>query len=139
MVSARWSGAEARGAAESVCRHLRPAGRKKNSTRSVPLSLCVATRSARGQSGFCSKKVRISSKRYRHNKTAHLGGFIMAEREGFEPSRGFEAPYRISNPAPSASWVSLHAKGGWILSKSTCEGKVLGREGLAVDLKLDNS
>ncbi len=32
---------------------------------------------------------------------------FLAEREGFEPSRGVTA-YRCSKPNPSASWVSLH-------------------------------
>ncbi len=32
----------------------------------------------------------------------------MAEREGFEPSRGIAPPYRFSKPTPSASWVPLH-------------------------------
>ncbi len=32
----------------------------------------------------------------------------MAEREGFEPSRGISSPYRVSNATPSASWVPLH-------------------------------
>jgi hypothetical protein len=31
----------------------------------------------------------------------------MAEREGFEPSRGLSPPYRFSKPTPSASWVPL--------------------------------
>src|SRR3989344_8453906 len=31
----------------------------------------------------------------------------MAEREGFEPSRGLAPPYRFSKPTPSASWVPL--------------------------------
>ena len=31
----------------------------------------------------------------------------MAEREGFEPSRGIAPPYRFSKPTPSASWVPL--------------------------------
>ena len=34
--------------------------------------------------------------------------FTMAEREGFEPSRGITPPYRFSKPAPSATWVPLH-------------------------------
>ena len=31
----------------------------------------------------------------------------MAEREGFEPSRGIAPPYRFSKPTPSATWVPL--------------------------------
>ena len=31
----------------------------------------------------------------------------MAEREGFEPSRGHKPPYSFSKAAPSATWVSL--------------------------------
>ena len=31
----------------------------------------------------------------------------MAEREGFEPSRGLAPPYRFSKPTPSATWVPL--------------------------------
>ncbi len=33
---------------------------------------------------------------------------FLAEREGFEPSRGIASPYRFSKPTPSATWVSLH-------------------------------
>jgi hypothetical protein len=33
--------------------------------------------------------------------------FSLAEREGFEPSRGLAPPYRFSKPTPSASWVPL--------------------------------
>jgi hypothetical protein len=31
----------------------------------------------------------------------------MAEREGFEPSRGIAPPYQFSKLTPSATWVPL--------------------------------
>jgi hypothetical protein len=34
----------------------------------------------------------------------------LAEREGFEPSRGIAPPYRFSKPTPSTTWVPLHLK-----------------------------
>ena len=42
----------------------------------------------------------------------HIYPFIyMAASEGFEPSRQLSPPYRISNPAPSATWVTRHVHG----------------------------
>ncbi len=35
---------------------------------------------------------------------------FLAEREGFEPSRGLAPPYSFSKAAPSATWVPLQGK-----------------------------
>jgi hypothetical protein len=43
----------------------------------------------------------------------------MAEREGFEPSRGIAPPYRFSKPTPSASWVPLL---DWLIITILAEG-----------------
>jgi hypothetical protein len=43
----------------------------------------------------------------RKGPTLCVGPFLMAEREGFEPSREIAPPYRFSKPTPSASWVPL--------------------------------
>jgi hypothetical protein len=49
--------------------------------------------------GYTALETRLSS--------CNSWDLFMAEREGFEPSRPVARPYRISNPAPSASWVPL--------------------------------
>lgn len=43
--------------------------------------------------------------------TPELWVRFMAASEGFEPSRQLSSPYRISNPAPSATWVTRHVQG----------------------------
>jgi hypothetical protein len=52
---------------------------------------------------------REGSNRHAIRKGSTFDPFLMAEREGFEPSREISPPYRFSKPTPSASWVPLHA------------------------------
>ena len=39
---------------------------------------------------------------------------LLAEREGFEPSRQVTPTYRFSKPAPSASWVPLRMNNAYV-------------------------
>jgi hypothetical protein len=56
----------------------------------------------------------------------------MAEREGFEPSRGLAPPYRFSKPTPSATWVPLHGLANWgILTHPHLRGYCLIRAAVA--------
>ena len=56
-----------------------------------------------------------------HNITRGINSSELAEREGFEPSRGLAPPYRFSKPTPSATWVplrtGLYCNANWLLAE----------------------